>query len=60
LTVLASGADEPPALEKASADLAAAHARVQASRPPKATPGEFELALEQERRAHARVAAANA
>ena len=57
VTVLASGADEPPAnAEKAHADLDAAHKKVNASRPPKATPGEFETALEQERRARARLA----
>ncbi|HZU99945.1 MAG TPA: ATP synthase F1 subunit epsilon [Planctomycetota bacterium] len=58
VTVLASGADESPAPEKASADLAAAHKKVLETRPPRGTPGDFEIALEQERRAKARVAAA--
>jgi len=57
VTVLASGADEPPAPDKARADLDAAHQKVQASRPPKAKEAEFEQALEQERRARARLAA---
>jgi len=58
VTVLASGADEPPAsAEKARADLEAAHAKATASRSPK-TPGEYEAALEQERRARARLDAA--
>jgi F-type H+-transporting ATPase subunit epsilon len=57
VTVLASGADEPPAsAEKARAELDAAHKKANDSRPPKATPGEFEAALEQERRARARLA----
>lgn len=58
VTVLASGADEPPAPEKARADVATARANVEAKRPPKSSPGDFEAALEQERRAKARLAAA--
>jgi F-type H+-transporting ATPase subunit epsilon len=58
VTILAGGADEPPKPDKATADLEAARKKVDASRPPKSSPGEFELALEQERRARARAAAA--
>lgn len=60
VSILAGGADEPPKPEKATADLEAAHKKVEASRPPKATSAEFEQALEQERRARARAAAAQA
>jgi F-type H+-transporting ATPase subunit epsilon len=58
VTVLASGADEPPTPEKARADVEAARAKVEASRPPKAKDADYEVALEQERRARARLAAA--
>jgi F-type H+-transporting ATPase subunit epsilon len=58
VSVLASGADEAPQLAKAQADLAAAHEKVAKSRPPHGTPGDFENALEAERRARARVDAA--
>src|SRR5438094_1588473 len=58
VSVLASGADKPPAPEKARADVEAAQKKVAETRPPKAKPAEFELALEQERRARARLAAA--
>ena len=58
VTILASGADEPPPADKARADVETAHSKVAAARPPKASAGEFEAALEQERRARARLAAA--
>jgi F-type H+-transporting ATPase subunit epsilon len=59
VTVLASGADEPPAnADKARADLDAAHAKVIAARFPRSNIlGEYEAALEQERRARARLEA---
>lgn len=57
LTVLASGADEAPAADKARADLDAAHRNVEAKRPPKSKEADYEAALEQERRARARFAA---
>ena len=57
VSVLASGADEPPAPDKAAKDHEAARAKVAASRPPKASLGEHEAALEAERRARARVKA---
>ena len=59
VTVLAGGADEAPKADKAAADLETARKNVDAKRPPKGTPGEFEMALEQERRAKARVAASS-
>lgn len=57
VTVLASGADEPPTADKAKADVEAAHAKVEATRPPKAKEADHEVALEAERRARARLAA---
>jgi|SRR5581483_3312088 len=57
LTVLASGADEAPTPDKANADVEAARQKVEATRPPRAKAGDFEAALEQERRARARLAA---
>lgn len=59
VTILAGGADEAPKPEKATADLETARKNLEAKRPPKGTTGEFEQALEQERRARARAAAAN-
>ena len=58
VTVLASGADKPVALDKARADVDAAKKKVEETRPPKAKPTDHEAALEQERRARARLAAA--
>ncbi|MEZ0229834.1 MAG: ATP synthase F1 subunit epsilon [Planctomycetota bacterium] len=57
VSVLASGADEPPAADKARADFEAAKKKVESSRPPKSKPADYEAALEQERRARARLAA---
>ena len=57
VTVLASGADEPPTPDKARTDVDAAKAKVESTRPPKAKEAEHEVALEQERRARARLAA---
>jgi F-type H+-transporting ATPase subunit epsilon len=58
VSVLAGGADEAPAPEKAQKDLEAAHEKVKTTRPPKGKQADHDAALESERRAKARAAAA--
>ncbi len=58
VAVLAGGADDAPAPDKAQKDLDAALEKVKTTRPPKGKPADHEAALENERRARARAAAA--